>query len=75
MFFHQFWKVRSVLNFSEPEFSKTVLGKGKRPKIDVVKAIFPKCRFFLRHPVLGDGICFRHQVHNFEYRILDLRGF
>ena len=51
MFLHQFWKVRTVLKSPEPEFSKTHLGREKRPIIDVVIASFPKCHFFLRHPV------------------------
>ena len=38
MIFHQFWKVKTVLKSSEPEFFKTLIGEGKRPKIDVVMA-------------------------------------
>ena len=40
--FHQFWKVRTVLKTSEPEFSKTLLGKEKRPKNYLGTACFPK---------------------------------
>ena len=39
--FNQFWKVRTVLKSSEPEFFRTLIGKAKSPKNIVVIAIFP----------------------------------
>ena len=42
VFSHQFWEVRTVLKSSDPDFFRTLLGKGKKPKNGEVIAIFPK---------------------------------
>ena len=42
VFLHQFWKVRTVLKSSDPEFFRTLLGKEKRAKNNEVVASFPK---------------------------------
>ena len=51
-FSYQFWKVRTVLNSSDPEYFKTVLWSEKSPKNNWVTGIFPNWYFFLGHPVV-----------------------
>ena len=48
---HQFGHPRAVLNFSDPEFSKTHLDIDDWPIIDQLIAILNTAQFILGHPV------------------------
>ena len=49
---HQFGHPRAVLDFSDPEFSKTHLDIDDWPIIDQLIAILNTAQFILGHPVV-----------------------